>query len=99
MVENFGYRKIKMKLIYDPTKATVSYGFYVCPECQSSFYGGGQALHNSGCSQIGYSNCHLHFGDKHVEMVLETSKRNGEDGEWYGISKKDLIEQYPELVK
>jgi hypothetical protein len=88
-----------MKLIYDPTEATVSYGFYVCPECKSSFYGGGRALHNDGCSQSGYSNCHLHFGDEHVKMVLKLSETDGENNYWYGISKKDLIEQYPELVK
>lgn len=88
-----------MKLVYDPIHATISYGFYVCLECKSSFYGGGRALHYKGCSKEGYSECEYHFGDEQVEEVLRVAEKYGNDFNWYGISKNDLLKQFPELVK
>lgn len=36
-------------------ESTGHYGTWVCPECHSHFYGGGEAIHESGCSRSGYS--------------------------------------------
>lgn len=88
-----------MKLVYDPENATMSYGFYVCLACESEFYGGGHALHYKGCSETGYENCEYHFGDKQVSEVLRSCKiLKNDNHQWYGISKVDLLREFPELV-
>jgi len=33
---------------------SVSYGYWICPECGSEFAGGGSAIHKRGCSKKGY---------------------------------------------
>lgn len=50
-----------MQKAYDPAH-TLTYGYWTCPTCESSFYGGGVALHNNGCTEEGYSACVYHFG-------------------------------------
>lgn len=43
-------------LRYDPTHM-LTYGYWKCEMCSSSFYGGGPALHNRGCAETGYKSC------------------------------------------
>lgn len=87
------------KLVYDPERATVSYGFYVCPECEASFYGGGKALHKAGCSNNDYASCEYHFGDAQVKDVIKKGEKYGPDFSSYGITLNDLREQFPELLE
>jgi len=55
-----------MKKAYDPYH-TLSYGYYVCTECDSHFFGGGKALHKSTCRQKGYDSCVYYYGDKELK--------------------------------
>ena len=48
---------------YQPDKCTMSYGLYVCRKCESSFYGGGAALHQFTCELIGYKDTCYCFGN------------------------------------
>jgi hypothetical protein len=32
---------------YNPEIAKMTYGLFICSECNSQFYGGGEALHNT----------------------------------------------------
>lgn len=80
---------------YDPTHA-LTYGYYVCDECASRFYGGGPPIHKVTCSwhdkQSGYTPTVYHIGPKEVSKI-----------EVSGVSKfdcvylADLVAQYPEL--
>ena len=46
---------------YAPTHE-LSYGYWYCPTCQAEFYGGGPALHNTGCTEQGYEPCIYCYG-------------------------------------
>ena len=67
------------KAVYDED-STMSYGFWTCPECGSSFYAGGGAIHCEGCSLRsdepfgGYRGCVYHFGPKEAEAVKAAGK-------------------------
>lgn len=50
-----------MRIIKDES-VTTFYGFFECPVCHSTFYGGGEALHKHGCTESNYDNCILHVG-------------------------------------
>lgn len=88
-----------IKLKYDP-KEDLSYGLFHCPECDSSFYGGGNALHRKGCSQTDYANCEYIIGPKVVQKVKEHAKERGENAGRFidGLSLKNIKEQLPEVL-
>lgn len=72
-----------IKKQYDPTH-TLSYGYWVCPHCKSSFYGGGPALHERGCTEKGYSGCVYHYGpnektDRAFPAVTEAEKQEAQN--------------------
>lgn len=47
--------------------STISYGYFECLECGSTFYGGGPAIHESGCTQSGYTQIIYHYSPKELE--------------------------------
>jgi len=57
-----------MKTIQDD-RVTTTYGFFECPECKSTFYGGGPALHEKRCNETGYENYIYHVGPKCAEYA------------------------------
>lgn len=60
------------EFLFDPT-AQVSYGKWSCPECGSTFYGGGHAIHKAGCPRNrdrSYNDLVYHYTPKEAEQVL-----------------------------
>jgi len=58
-----------MKIVKDDT-VTTGYGFFECPVCGAKFYGGGPALHNTGCKETGYDVCIYHVGPRCPEYNI-----------------------------
>lgn len=89
------------KLVYDPD-VSVSYGLWVCPDCEAEFYGGERTMHNPGCihlpNSMDYSGLEFHFGPSQVEQVKRAAETSGDSFKWYGISLDMLREQFPELI-
>jgi hypothetical protein len=61
----------KTQFKYD-RESTVSYGSWECPECGSSFYGGGPAIHKEGCSKKaeGYAGLTYLFSKAEADTIL-----------------------------
>jgi hypothetical protein len=61
----------KTQFKYDP-ESTVSYGSWECPECGSSFYGGGPAIHKEECSKKagGYAGLTYLFSKSEADAIL-----------------------------
>jgi hypothetical protein len=92
-----------VKLVYDPKGTTVSYGFFVCPDCKASFYGGGRTMHSDGCPRLpntlDYSGLELHFNDLQVQKAKEAAVYfDDETHDWYGVSVAKLKQHFPELL-
>ena len=80
---------------YNPEIAKMTYGLFICSECNSQFYGGGEALHNAECKSRGYSNCIYCFGNKETwklvfhlpylptNDIIEQAKQNPEQNIQY----------------
>ena len=85
------------QLVYDEA-ITISYGLWKCPACGASFYGGGKAMHEKGCSRTGYDGLEYHFGPKQVEQVKEFAAKWHPDQDWYGLSYTVLQAQFPQLA-
>lgn len=65
---------MSLVLRYDPD-GTVSYGYYRCQDCGSSFFGGGPALHNKGCARDSYEGLEYYLGDKAIGCILDGTDR------------------------
>ena len=88
--------------VYDPTEATLDYGFYRCIGCDKSFFGGGPSLHNQGCpytteflgqrtADEAIANYEYHFGDVELAAVSR--------GEIRGRLTHSVLEkQFPHLL-
>ncbi len=91
----------KRMLAYDPSH-TISYGYWTCPTCKTSFYGGGETMHMKDCTnrEQGYNACVYSFGPKEVEKVKEYAKRYGDDSDppFSEFTMADLKKQFPHLV-
>jgi NAD-dependent SIR2 family protein deacetylase len=46
-----------------------THGHWRCTECNSKFYGGGEALHRQNCSQKGYESCNYCYGDAEIKRI------------------------------
>lgn len=90
-----------MKFAYDAAH-TLTYGYWTCAECEAEFYGGGVALHNTGCSQAkSYESCTYTFGPKEVQEAKDAALRNGRDDQptpLGPLSLRVLKDQFPFLV-
>ncbi len=67
-----------MQLAFDAGH-TLSYGYYRCKACSHTFYGGGDALHERGCTTPGYENCVYVLGPKAIQSVQEWARTHGDD--------------------
>ena len=85
------------KFEYDPNHE-LSYGYFRCPSCGSTFYAGGPALHNTGCNEAssGYASCLYVVGPK---TILDAHERGETSpGPLDGITLAELRRQLPEAV-
>ena len=90
---------MKQKIEFDAS-IQVSYPLWRCPECGSKFYGGGPAVHKTGCNQRNYSKCICIIGPKAVERIKAAQEHIDENSpeSLTGISLADLKEQLPHLL-
>lgn len=68
-----------MALIYilDPTARILSYGYFRCPVCGKEFYGGGEALHENGCSIKDYDGLEYHYTQKELDTFAKSVWEKG----------------------
>lgn len=59
-----------------------SYGIWDCPTCGSSFFGGGEALHNKGCTTLGYEACTYRVGPEEIQDTLRRNEKYGLQADW-----------------
>ena len=83
-----------IKYIYDP-QSDLSYGTWRCPKCGSMFYGGGKALHYTGCAEKDYSNCEYLYTANEIHAAVLAHIRYGESfDQAYEAMKQD----HPEIL-
>lgn len=86
---------------FDPSHA-LSTGYWT-HDCGAMFYGGGRAIHNTGCTTAdGYRGCTYHFGPEEVEDAKRWAADCGGD-EGYPmplgpLTLSILREKFPELL-
>lgn len=93
-VLNIRKDKETIEFVYDSTH-TLSYGYYRCPECKVSMYGGGPIEHRNGCT----GRFRYHFGPKEVESVKDRKAAGLAITNALGpLSFDKLKEHFPELL-
>lgn len=55
----------------------ISYGYYECPECGSTFYGGGRSIHRPGCTRTDYVGTTYHYSKDEYDRWLEEVRERG----------------------
>ncbi len=83
----------KNPVAYDES-LTISYGYWICKACKSKFYGGGEALHNSGCSLK--DRVQGIYTYSHPEIIYVLGPKESGSFSPFG---KEKIEQIKELAK
>lgn len=93
-------KESKMKQLEFDAKHGLSYGYYRCQGCGSTFYAGGKALHKRECSTLGYDNCVYVIGPKTVEAVKEWAVSCNEDDPSpnTGVTLNDIRQQLPNVL-
>lgn len=83
-----------LNVIYSPEDSDLSYGYFHCPECKSSFFGGGEALHRGSCSK---RETECEGLDYVIGIKAFTSVMSGED-RINPITVEDLKRCLPQMV-
>lgn len=81
-----------LNVLYSPD-SDLSYGCYHCQECDSSFYGGGEALHRKSCSNQSYEGLDYIIGLKVFTRIMLGEDRINP------ITVEDLERCLPEMVR
>ncbi len=73
---------------------------YCCPLCQSTFFGGGRAMHLlASCAANGYVGCHLLITPAFLAEVKRRAALHGDDFPHWGVSLNMLRESLPDIVE
>jgi hypothetical protein len=87
-----------LNVLYDPEeRSTEEYGFWECPECQNTFFGGGTALHKKSCSRKGYDSLIYHFGAEEIRAQKEREAEGYGEGNSPVGFRESVKSKYPEL--
>jgi len=89
-------KSVELELKFDANH-TISYGYWLCPECKAEFYGGGPALHLRDCSKRDYDGCIYVIGPGVVSAAKEWAAKYGDDSTLplCPLSLNDIREQLP----